>query len=45
LRSDLAPAARLSRRILRDRFRRHPKLRPMEEIHRCRVERIARLLV
>jgi transcriptional regulator GlxA family with amidase domain len=32
-------------RVLRGPVRRHLKRDPMEEIHRCRVEGIARLLV
>jgi LacI family transcriptional regulator len=43
--ADLAKAAGLSRRALQDRFKRFLGRTPMEEIHRCRAERIARLLV
>jgi LacI family transcriptional regulator len=43
--ADLAKAAGLSRRVLQDRFKHFLGRTPMEEIHRCRAERIARLLV
>lgn len=43
--TDLATAAGLSRRILQDRFKEYLGRSPMEEIHRCRVEQVARLLV
>jgi LacI family transcriptional regulator len=42
---DLAAAAGLSRRILQDRFKEYLGRTPMEEIHRCRVEQVGRLLV
>lgn len=42
---DLPSASGLSRRALQDRFKLYLGRTPMEEIHRCRVERIARLLV
>lgn len=43
--SDLLAAAGLSRRTLQDRFRQYLSRSPLEEIHRCRAEQIARLLV
>ena len=43
--ADLAKAVGLSRRVLHDRFKRLLGRTPMEEIHRYRAERIARLLV
>jgi LacI family transcriptional regulator len=42
--ADLAAAAGLSRRALQDRFKRCLRCTPMNEIHRCRVDHIARLL-
>jgi LacI family transcriptional regulator len=42
---DLATVAGLSRRGLQDRFKEFIGRTPMEEIHRCRVEQVARLLV
>jgi LacI family transcriptional regulator len=42
---DLAKAMGLSRRALQDRFKRFLGRTPMQEIHRCRAERVARLLV
>lgn len=43
--ADLPVASGISRRALQDRFRQYLSRTPLEEIHRCRVERIARLLV
>jgi LacI family transcriptional regulator len=43
--SELAKATGLSRRALQDRFKRFLGRTPMQEIHRSRSERIARLLV
>jgi LacI family transcriptional regulator len=43
--ADLISTAGLSRRALQDRFLLELGRTPMEEIHRCRVDRIARLLV
>lgn len=43
--ADLPVASGVSRRALQDRFRQYLSRTPLEEIHRCRVERIARLLV
>lgn len=43
--SDLAAAAGLSRRVLQARFQQHLNRSPIEEIHRCRAERIAHLLI
>lgn len=43
--SDLGAVAGLSRRALQERFRQLLGRTPMQEIHRCRVERLARLLV
>jgi LacI family transcriptional regulator len=43
--ADLPAASGVSRRTLQDRFRQCLSRTPMEEIHRCRVERLARLLV
>jgi LacI family transcriptional regulator len=43
--ADLAKAVGLSRRALQDRFKCFLGRTPMQEIHRCRAERIARLLV
>ena len=42
--ADLTATAGLSRRALQDRFLRDLGRSPMEEIHRCRADRIARLL-
>ena len=42
---DLPSASGVSRRARQDRFKLYLGRTPMEEIHRCRVERIARLLV
>lgn len=41
---DLTVAAGLSRRALQDRFKRHLGRTPLDEIHRCRVDHLARLL-
>lgn len=41
---DLAHVSGISRRALQDRFKRYLGRTPMEEIHRCRVDRLARLL-
>lgn len=43
--TDLVAAAGVSRRALQDRFLKELGRTPTEEIHRCRVERIGRLLV
>lgn len=43
--ADLAKAAGVSRRALQDLFQRFLDRTPMDEIHRCRTERISRLLV
>ena len=43
--TDLAAAAGVSRRALQDRFVKELGRTPTEEMHRCRVDRIARLLV
>ena len=43
--TDLAAAAGISRRALQDRFVKELGRTPTEETHRCRVDRIARLLV
>lgn len=43
--TDLVAAAGISRRALQDRFITELGRTPTEEIHRCRVERIRRLLV
>ncbi len=43
--ADLLPVAGLSRRALQDAFVRNLGRTPREEIHLCRVDRIARLLV
>ena len=43
--ADLPVASGVSRRALQDRFRQYLSRTPLAEIHRCRVERIARLLV
>ena len=43
--ADLLAAAGLSRRALQDRFKRFLGRTPMEEIHRCRVDHIAHLLI
>ena len=43
--TDLVGVAGLSRRALQDSFLKELGRTPMAEIHRCRVERIARLLV
>jgi LacI family transcriptional regulator len=42
---DLATVAGLSRRALQDRFKQFLGRTPAEEIHRCRGEQVARLLV
>jgi LacI family transcriptional regulator, galactose operon repressor len=43
--SDLAAAAGLSRRTLQDRFLEYLGRTPMQEIHRCRVDLLSRLLL
>jgi len=43
--TDLVTAAGVSRRALQDRFIKELGRTPTEEMHRCRVDRIARLLV
>ncbi|MGI9070454.1 MAG: substrate-binding domain-containing protein [Bryobacteraceae bacterium] len=43
--ADLLAASGVSRRALQDRFRECLGRTPIEEIHRCRVEHLARLLV
>jgi LacI family transcriptional regulator, galactose operon repressor len=43
--ADLPLASGVSIRALQDRFRQYLSRTPLEEIHRCRVERIAQLLV
>jgi len=43
--ADLLSAAGVSRRTLQDRFKEYLGRTPMEEIHRCRVERIEHLLI
>jgi len=43
--ADLPVASGVSRRALQNRFRQYLSRTPLEEIHRCRVQRIARLLV
>lgn len=43
--ADLAKATGLSRRALQDRFKHFLGRTPMQEVHRCRSEHIARLLV
>lgn len=42
---DVMNAAGLSRRAIQDMFRRELGRTPMEEIHRCRVDRICKLLL
>lgn len=42
--ADIAAAAGLSRRTLQDRFKMHLACTPMNEIHRCRADHVARLL-
>jgi LacI family transcriptional regulator len=42
---DVMDSCGLSRRALQDRFQQRLGRTPMEEIHRCRVARVARLLV
>ncbi|MFZ0303668.1 MAG: helix-turn-helix domain-containing protein [Terracidiphilus sp.] len=41
----LAAVEGLSRRALQDRFRLSFGWRPIQEIHRCRVERLQRMLI
>jgi LacI family transcriptional regulator len=43
--ADLPGVSGLSRRALQDRFRNCLSRTPMEEIHRCRIARLSRLLV
>jgi LacI family transcriptional regulator len=43
--SELLAATGMCRRSLQDHFRRYLSRTPMEEIHRCRVDRLTRLLV
>jgi LacI family transcriptional regulator len=43
--ADLREAVGISRRALQDRFKQYLGCTPLEEIHRCRIERLARLLV
>lgn len=43
--SDVMIAAGLSRRAIQDKFLQELGRTPMEEIHRCRVDRICRLLI
>jgi LacI family transcriptional regulator len=43
--ADLPSTAGISRRALQGRFQRYLGRTPLEEIHRCRVERMKRLLV
>jgi len=43
--ADLRSVAWVSRRALQDRFKHFLGRTPMEEIHRCRLERIQRLLI
>jgi transcriptional regulator GlxA family with amidase domain len=43
--ANLTAAVGLSRRALQDVFKKHLDRTPMEEIRRCRVERLTRLLV
>jgi len=42
---EVSAVAGVSRRILQDRFKQYLRRTPMQEIHRCRAERIARLLI
>jgi len=42
---DLAAVAGLSRRALQDRFRQSFGRTPIQEIHRCRIERLQRMLI
>jgi LacI family transcriptional regulator len=42
---DVAAFAGLSRRALQDRFRQSFGRTPIQEIHRCRIERLQRMLI
>lgn len=43
--AELSQASGMSRRALQDRFTHHLARTPLQEIHRCRVKRITRLLL